>query len=236
METISEAKSETINAIPSGARSLPSIPDKKNKGTNATMIIRVALMIEVLISIDALKITFNLPSRSSGGFLEFSFSRLYTFSTSMIASSTSAPIAIAIPPRLIVLIVRPNHFKVRIAIISEIGIAIIEIAVARQFIRKTNRIIITNNEPSIRVLLILLMEASIKSACLNMFVLIFTSSGNHFLRSRMVLSIFSVSSIVFVDGCFITVITIAGLPFTEASPIFVDEPILISETSSIFIG
>ena len=31
MATISEAKSETINAMPSGASNLPSIPDKKEQ-------------------------------------------------------------------------------------------------------------------------------------------------------------------------------------------------------------
>ena len=37
----------------------------------------------------------------------FSFKRLKTFSTSIIASSTNDPIAIVIPPRVIVLIVIP---------------------------------------------------------------------------------------------------------------------------------
>ena len=50
METISEANKETTNAIPNGANSLPSIPERKNKGKNATIIIKVALIMECLIS------------------------------------------------------------------------------------------------------------------------------------------------------------------------------------------
>ena len=50
-------------------------------------------------------------------------------------------------------------------------------------------------------------------------------------------SIFSVSSKVFVLGCFATVIIIAGLDFKEPSPIFgIAPPIFTSATSSIFIG
>ena len=40
----------------------------------------------------------------------FSFSLLNTFSTSIIASSTREPMAIVIPPRLIVLMVMPINF------------------------------------------------------------------------------------------------------------------------------
>jgi hypothetical protein len=60
--------------------------------------------------------------------------------------------AIAIPPRLIVLIVSPSHFKTSIAVSRETGIAISEINVARQFIRKRKSIITTKMEPSINTL------------------------------------------------------------------------------------
>ena len=59
MDTINEAKRETMNAIPNGANNLPSIPDRKNNGTNATIIMMVALMMLVLISTDASKTTIN---------------------------------------------------------------------------------------------------------------------------------------------------------------------------------
>ena len=57
MATISEANNETMKAIPSGASNLPSMPERKNKGTKATMMINVALIMDVLISTDASKIT-----------------------------------------------------------------------------------------------------------------------------------------------------------------------------------
>jgi hypothetical protein len=52
--TSSEAKSETINVMPSGRSILPSIPERKNKGAKAMMMIRVACMMEDLISREAL--------------------------------------------------------------------------------------------------------------------------------------------------------------------------------------
>ncbi len=52
--TISEANKATIKAMPSGANNLPSMPDKKNNGRNATMIMNVAFITDVLISTDAL--------------------------------------------------------------------------------------------------------------------------------------------------------------------------------------
>jgi hypothetical protein len=51
--TIRDANRETIKEIPSGRSILPSIPLRKNKGINATMIIRVALKIEDRISFEA---------------------------------------------------------------------------------------------------------------------------------------------------------------------------------------
>ncbi len=51
--TTSEENSATIKATPSGASNRPSMPDKKNKGTKATMMINVALMMEDRISTEA---------------------------------------------------------------------------------------------------------------------------------------------------------------------------------------
>ncbi|MNY21252.1 hypothetical protein D3C86_1547840 [compost metagenome] len=82
----------------------------------------------------------------------------------MMASSTKSPIAIAIPPRLMVFIVRPINLSTTIATSKEIGMAIKEIAVALQFIRKMERIMTTKMEPSISVFSILPIEASIKLA------------------------------------------------------------------------
>ena len=56
----------------------------------------------------------------------------------MIASSTSAPMAIAMPPSVIVLIVAPNARSTRIAAASDSGIAVSVMAAARRFARKSN--------------------------------------------------------------------------------------------------
>ena len=63
------------------------------------------MIMELRISTEASRTTFMVDSRSVFGSLIFSRKRLYTFSTSMMASSTSAPIAMAIPPKLIVFMV-----------------------------------------------------------------------------------------------------------------------------------
>ena len=55
---------------------------------------------------------------------------------------------------------------------NEIGIASKEITVVLQFIKKMNRIIITKNAPSKRVIFRLLIEASMKSDCLKIWLLI----------------------------------------------------------------
>ena len=65
----------------------------------------VAKTIDVRISSVASRTTSALGRRSASGFAAFSRSRRTTFSTSMIASSTSAPMAIAMPPSVIVLMV-----------------------------------------------------------------------------------------------------------------------------------
>jgi hypothetical protein len=65
--TISDAKRETMYAIPSGFNIRPSMPDKKNSGINATIIIRVAFRIEALISFDASKTTLKADCRCSFG-------------------------------------------------------------------------------------------------------------------------------------------------------------------------
>ena len=64
------------------------------------------------------------------------------------ASSTNEPIAMAIPPRLIVLIVSPKIFKVRMDTTRASGIVTKEISVVRTFIRKRNSTMTTKIPPS----------------------------------------------------------------------------------------
>ena len=64
------------------------------------------------------------------------------------ASSTSDPMAMAIPPMLMVLIVRPMNLSVSIETSSDSGIVTREMSVVRTFIRKRNSTMMTNTPPS----------------------------------------------------------------------------------------
>ncbi len=68
--------------------------------------------------------------------------------------------AIAIPPRLIVLIVSPIQRSARSEKTIESGIDTSEIIVVRQFMRNMNSTMITNMAPSIRDSFTLSMELS----------------------------------------------------------------------------
>ena len=96
-----------MKAMPSGTSILPSMPLKKNNGMKLTTIISVEFRIGMRTSLDALNTTSSIGRRSASGFVRFSRRRLYTFSTSTMASSTKEPMAIAMPPRLMVLMVNP---------------------------------------------------------------------------------------------------------------------------------
>ena len=143
-----EAKSEITKVMPNGANILPSIPERKKRGTKLATIIRVEFKIGIRTSLEASKTTVRTFFCSSLVFCLFSRKRLNTFSTSTIASSTKEPIAMAIPPRLIVLMVSPKAFRVRIATITESGMVINEITVVRIFIRNKSSTIITKIPPS----------------------------------------------------------------------------------------
>ena len=75
----------------------------------------------------------------SEGKCRFSRNRLNTFSTSTMASSTSEPIAMAIPPRLIVFMVSPINLRVSTDITNDKGMVTSEISVVLTFIRKMKR-------------------------------------------------------------------------------------------------
>ena len=153
-----------MNDMPSGISILPSIPVRKNSGIKLAIIIREELNIGILTSFDALNTTFKTGRRSASGSNRFSLRRLYTFSTSTMASSTSDPIAIAIPPRLIVLIVIPSRFNISTVIIIDNGSVTMEIIVVRAFIKKKNSTIITISAPSKRACCKFVIELFIKCA------------------------------------------------------------------------
>ncbi len=133
-----------MKETPSGTSILPSNPERKNSGRKLAIIIRDELNIGYLTSFEA-----SSTTSITGAFPLFSLRRLYTFSTSTTASSTSEPIAIAIPPRVIVFMLSPRMCRMMIVTITDTGRVTTDIAVVRTFIRKKNKIAITKREPSI---------------------------------------------------------------------------------------
>ena len=100
-----------------------------------------------------------------------------TFSTSMMASSTNSPMAIARPPRLMLLMVKPNQFMVTTAATSESGIASKVMVAARKFIRNSATTITTRMAPSRNALVRLSSDRSMKSAWRNTCLSIFMPAG-----------------------------------------------------------
>ncbi len=86
------------------------------------------------------------------------------FSTSTTASSTSSPMAMARPPSVMVLMVRPKARKTRTVIRIDIGMAVSETNVARAFIRKMKRTSATTTAASISTRLTLPIEVSMNVA------------------------------------------------------------------------
>jgi hypothetical protein len=129
------------------------------------MMIIVAFTMLERISFDASYTTASAPRRSPSGRWWFSLSRRKTFSTSIIASSTSAPIAIAIPPSVIVFTVIPSSCMAKIATTSDSGMATSEIAVARRFHRKRKRTMTTSTAPSRSAVTTFPMATEMKSDC-----------------------------------------------------------------------
>ncbi len=162
----------------------------------------MAFIIEERISLDASKITSIEAFCLASGNFEFSLRRLKTFSTSMMASSTITPIAIAIPPSVIVFMVISKNFSTNIDATRASGIAVNEIRVVLKFAKNKNRIIITRIAPSRNASITFSIARSIKSACLNKCVFMENPLGKLASISDNVSSILSVSSSVLAPGCF----------------------------------
>ena len=162
--------------MPSGVKIRPSRPERKNIGRNTTATISVAYTTELRISVEPL----NTTSRIGSGFGDSRFrrNRRNTFSTSMIASSTTSPMAMARPPIVMELRLTPNHFNTITPANSDVGIARKLMNDARKFIRKMNRITVTMMPPSKSAFFKLRIEPSMKSAWRNTRMFIFTSGGN----------------------------------------------------------
>ena len=151
--------------MPSGASIRPSIPERKNSGTKLATMISVEFKMGIRTSFEASKTTDITVLRSASGLFLFSRSRLNTFSTSTIASSTSEPMAIAIPPKLIVLIVSPIHLRASIEVTNASGIVTNDITVVRTFIKKIKSTITTKIPPSYNDFCTLSIEFSINLDC-----------------------------------------------------------------------
>ena len=124
--------------MPSGANSRPSMPESANSGTNTRMMIGGGVDDARPHLLGGAGDDRQHRQRVAPCAL-FSRRRRKTFSTSTTASSTSSPMAMARPPSVIVLMVRPNSWKTITVIRMEIGMAVSEIAVVRQFSRNRNR-------------------------------------------------------------------------------------------------
>jgi hypothetical protein len=109
--------------------------------------ITVAKTIDERISSVASRTMSDADRRSSTGFVWFSRSRRTTFSTSMMASSTSAPMAIAIPPSVIVLMPTPKARSASTPAASDNGIAVSVIPAARRLARNSSTTTMTRIPP-----------------------------------------------------------------------------------------
>ena len=143
-----DAKSEIIKLMPSGASMRPSSPERKNKGMKLTTMISVELSMGIRTSPEAWNMISIFFFRASLGRRALRRKRLKTFSTSTMASSTNDPMAMAIPPMLIVLMVSPIAFNTSIVMSSEMGMVTSEISVVRAFIKKMKRMSTTKMPPS----------------------------------------------------------------------------------------
>ena len=146
------------------------------------------------------------------------------FSTSTMASSTSSPIATAIPPSVITLMDRcvpviwPQIRNTSVVITSESGIAVSVMNVVRKFSRNKNRMMTTRTAPITRASPTLKIPRSIKFLSRNSSELITMSAGRDDSASANALARLSVSERVSTCGCFTTVNTTPGRPFTLPSP------------------
>ncbi len=140
------------------------MPERKNSGTNTSMMISVANTIEPCISRVASCTTCSVRVSVNGVSVWAWRSRRTMFSTTMMASSTSAPRAIASPPRVMVLMVAPSALSTRMALMMDSGRASRVMAVERSDSRKAKTMMTTSTAPSRKAASRLSMALLMKSA------------------------------------------------------------------------
>ena len=145
--------------------------------------------------------------------------------------------AIAIPPKLMVLTLSPNWCNTNKETKSDNGMVTKEMMVVRTLAKNKNSTITTKSAPSRSESFTLSIELWIKRDWRNTSVDTWTFAGKSFCKSSIALSNTSVNSMVPVLGCLVTVSNTAGFPFSEATPnLGLSEPIFISATSDKVTG
>ena len=166
------------------------------------MMIRVAKTMDDWISWVASNTTRSGPRRSCGGRAPSSRRRRAMFSTSMMASSTRAPTAMAMPPRVMVLMLAPMASSTSTAASKDRGIASTVMAVAEALARKAKTMITTSRAPSRRAASTLATANWMKSAWRKSLVSITIPAGRPAWSSANTASRRSVRSRVLAPGCF----------------------------------
>ena len=128
--------------------------------------------------------------------------------------------AMASPPRVIVLMDRPARWKAIAVARIEIGMAVSEITVVRTFRRNANSTMATTTMASTRTRSTLAMEVSMKFAWRNRTWSALIPFGRVAVTSFRAASISRVSFTVSMSGCFSTETMTAGLPMKPPSPRF----------------
>ena len=129
----------------------------------------------IRISREASKTTLKVVLGLS--FCRFSRNRLKMFSTSMMASSTTAPMATANPPSVMALIPTPKILSVRTPMSRLNGMAVSVMKEARTLNRKKTTTMVTTTAPSMRARCRFVMEDSMKFAWRKTWVCISIPEG-----------------------------------------------------------
>ena len=182
------------------------------------MMIRVAKTIDARISMLASRTTSRLGRRSLSLRRAFSRRRRNTFSTSITASSTNAPTAIAMPPIVIALSECPNASSTSNAAIKDSGSAVRVMAVARRLSRKSPMIATTSRAPSRSACRRLSSETSMKSAWRRRLRCKVEPGGSSDSIPSSAASSKRVNSRVFTSGCFWMPSTMPGSSITAPVP------------------
>jgi hypothetical protein len=178
----------------------------------------------------------SAAGRWPDGRAAFSRRRRKTFSTSMIASSTSAPMAIVSPPRVIVLIVIPMAFMVRSATMTETGSAAREMIVVRTFQRNRKRMTATRIAPSRRATVTFSTEVSMKSDWRKSCRSIVMPRGRERWMSSSCRSMAPVKASVLAPGCLVMPRTTAGRALAEPSPRLMPGPMTTRPSCAMRTG